>query len=346
MLHMFISIFIKSVVARTLNSIGILKRRIDKLSKEHYLILMYHRVIPKKEVEHGLQAGMYVDPLSFETHVEYLKNNFSIMPLSEINHDAVGSSVKCKNIPVCFLTFDDGWYDFYKYAFKILKAHRIPATVFLPTKYINTNNVFWTDRVSNLYNQIINMPYAKHTLTSDNDPLAVKLESMGGSTQEKIEAAISILKKEDHSRVLDTLSHLEKRWEITPINNKRSFLNWDEVREMADTGLISFGSHTNNHRMLTKLRDDEIYEELNLSKMKLITERAVATNFIPFSYPNGDYDDRVVNIVKEAGYHIAVTTEKGWNTADTSKFRLNRVSIHQDISCSREMFGCRIANLM
>ena len=343
---MSISISIKSAVAISLDTIGIIKRRINHLSKEHYLILMYHRVIPRKEVEHGVQAGMYVDPLSFETHVEYLKNNFSIMPLSEIKPNAAGSSIKSNNIPVCILTFDDGWYDFYKYAFQILKAHRIPATVFLPTQYINTNNVFWTDRVSNLYHQIINIPHARHTLTSDNDRLAEKLESMGGSTQEKIEAAISILKKQNHDRVLNTLSQLEKRWEIKSINNKRSFLNWDEVREMADTGIISFGSHTNNHRMLTKLRDDEIYEELYRSKTKLITEKAVASNFIPFSYPNGDHDDRVVNIVKEAGYHIAVTTEKGWNTADTSRFRLKRVSIHQDISCSREMFGCRITSLM
>ena len=343
---MSISIFIKSAAARSLNSIGILTGRINKLSKEHYLILMYHRVIPKKEVEHGVQAGMYVDPFSFEMHIEYLKKYFSIIPLSETNPDAEGSSVKLKNIPECFLTFDDGWYDFYKYAFPILKIHRIPATVFLPTKYIDTNNVFWTDRVANLYHQNINIPFVKHTLTSDNGCLAEKIESMSGSTQEKTEAAISILKKQSHDRVLDTLSQLEKRWEIKPITHKRSFLNWDEVREMADTGLISFGSHTNNHRMLTKLSDVEIYEELYRSKTKLITEKAVATNFIPFSYPNGDHDDRVVNIVKEAGYHIAVTTEKGWNTADTSRFRLKRISIHQDISCSREMFGCRITNLM
>lgn len=341
-----ISISIKSSIAGILDSTGIIQRRMNKLSRNHFLILMYHRVIPKKDVASGIQAGMYVDPLSFEMHAEYLKKYFSIMPLSEINPDGKSSSVKSRKTPVCFLTFDDGWYDFFKYAFQILKAHQIPATVFLPTNYINTKNVFWTDRVSNIYNQRIDMPSVKRTRNSNDDPLAEKLESMDGSAQEKIEAAISILKKQDYDHVLNTLSRLEKRWEIKPIANNRSFLVWDEVREMADTGLISFGSHTNNHRMLTKLRDDEIYQELYLSKTKLISEKAVQTNFIPFSYPNGDHDDRVVNIVKEAGYHLAVTTEKGWNTCDTPRFRLNRVSIHQDVSSSREMFGCRITNLI
>ena len=343
---MSISISIKSSVAKLLDSIGIIQRSIYKLSKKQFLILMYHRVIPKNEVEHEIQAGMYVDPLFFEMHVEYLNKYFLIMPLSEINLYAEDSSGRLKNTPVCFLTFDDGWYDFYKYAFQILKAHRIPATVFLPTKYINTDNVFWTDRIANLYHQIVNVSYARNIRNSGNDFLAEKLESIGGSTQEKIEAAISILKNQDYDRVLNTLSLLEERWEIKPITNKRSFLNWDEVREMADTRLIAFGSHTNNHRILTKLTGDEIYQELYLSKTKLLYEKVVGTDFIPFSYPNGDHDDRVVNIVKDAGYNVAVTTEKGWNTSNTSLFRLNRVAIHQDISCSREMFGCRITNLI
>ena len=341
-----ISISVKSSFAEILYSAGVIERKIKKLSKDRFLILMYHRVIPKKEVEYGVQEGMYVDPLSFDMHIEFLKRYFSIMPLSAINPDAKGSSIKSNNTPVCFLTFDDGWYDFFKYAFQILKAHRIPATVFLPTSFINTNDVFWTDRVANIYNQLTNIPHMKKNHGANNDPLAEKLESIDGSIQEKIETAISILKKLDYDRVLCTISRLEKRWEIEPITNKRSFLNWDEAREMANSGLVSFGSHTNNHRILTKLRDDEIHQELFHSKTKLIAEKTVNNEFIPFSYPNGDHDDRVVNIVKEAGYHLAVTTKKGWNTYDTPRFRLNRVSIHQDISDSREMFGCRITNLI
>jgi peptidoglycan/xylan/chitin deacetylase (PgdA/CDA1 family) len=307
---------------------------------------MYHRVISKAEVGHGLQEGMYVDPTTFDMHVEYLKRNFLIMPLAEIFNNTKASSAKSEDTPVCYLTFDDGWHDFYKYAFPILKAHRIPATVFLPTKYIGSSIFFWTDRIANIFHQMKDMPRVKHTRNSMEDRLAKELESFGGSTQEKIEAAIPILKKQDNERLLNTLSRLEKRWEIKPITDKRSFLNWDEVREMSDTGLISFGSHTDNHRILTELRDDEIYQELYESKKKMISEKAVGTDFIPFSYPNGDHDDRVVTIVKEAGYHVAVTTEKGWNSYDAPMFRLNRISIHQDISSSREMFGCRITDLI
>ena len=98
--------------------------------------------------------------------------------------------------------------------------------------------------------------------------------------------------------------------------------------------------------MLTYLNNYDIMEELIQSKNKLISENIVNPYFIPFSYPNGNYDERVINLVREAGYHVAVTTEKGWNHLNAPFFNLQRVSIHQDMSSKKELFGCRIANLL
>jgi peptidoglycan/xylan/chitin deacetylase (PgdA/CDA1 family) len=98
---------------------------------------MYHRIIPEKEASPGLQAGMYVEPKTFEIHIEYLKKYFLIIPLSETMNNS-GKSFSLKSKPNCILTFDDGWFDFYKYAYPILKAHDVHATVFLPTKFIGT----------------------------------------------------------------------------------------------------------------------------------------------------------------------------------------------------------------
>jgi hypothetical protein len=51
-------------------------------------------------------------------------------------------------------------------------------------------------------------------------------------------------------------------------------------------------------------------------------------------------------MVREAGYHAAVSTGKGWNDGDASPFELKRVAIHQDMTASREMFGCRVVDIL
>jgi peptidoglycan/xylan/chitin deacetylase (PgdA/CDA1 family) len=114
---------------------------------------------------------------------------------------------------------------------------------------------------------------------------------------------------------------------------------------MKDSGFITFGSHTVNHKILSNQSSDTIMEELVRSKNVLIEKNVVNPLFIPFCYPNGNWNDDIVSMVRKSGYHLAVTTENGWNQSDTSLFALRRVGIHQDISSSQAMFGCRAAKM-
>ena len=77
---------------------------------------------------------------------------------------------------------------------------------------------------------------------------------------------------------------------------------------MGGSGLVSFGSHTHNHRILVHLNEEEVREELVLSKKILLREGAVDPSFIPFCYPNGNLNERIAGMVREAGYHAAVST--------------------------------------
>jgi peptidoglycan/xylan/chitin deacetylase (PgdA/CDA1 family) len=307
---------------------------------------MYHRIIPDKEAEPGLQAGMHVEPETFDMHIQYLKNFFNIIPFPEILTYIKDISVMKRSLPICVITFDDGWYDFFKFGYPILEAHRVPATVFLPTKFIGTRNRFWTDEVASLIARTKNPKYHQNRERISNSSEVEKLAGLAGKTETKIEKAISILKNYRDDEIFYILTELKKMWRIDPISVERAFLTWEEVEKMAGSGLITFGSHTNNHKILTYLNDKEVMEEMIESKNKLLSERLVNPSFIPFCYPNGKYDERVVRMVEEAGYHLAVTTENGWNHPSTPLFNLQRIGIHQDMSSSKEMFGCRITNLL
>ncbi|MFA6599670.1 MAG: glycosyltransferase [Candidatus Omnitrophota bacterium] len=87
------------------------------------LILLYHSVHPAK------QNDMNVLPAEFERHLDFLKQKYDIISLER----AVELLKEGKAIPkpTVVITFDDGYRDNYQYAFRLLKAKKLPAAFFL-----------------------------------------------------------------------------------------------------------------------------------------------------------------------------------------------------------------------
>ncbi len=343
---MKLSVSAKSALAKVFGSCGIPEATIRKRSGKRYLILMYHRVLPSGHEIPPSQAGMYVDPKTFEEHIRYLKLHFHVISFSEKFSPLYAEGKSQSGLPACILTFDDGWRDFYEFAYPILKRNQVPATVFLPTGYIGTNEWFWSDRLAWLLTSPIpSAGQERHRIIPGNAVLE-KITGLSGAYEERLEAAIHILKTRRDSEIEEVIEGLKERSNRDPAPNKRVFLNWEEIREMGGSGLVSFGSHTHNHRILIHLAEEEVGKELTLSKGILVRERAVDPSFIPFCYPNGNWNERIAQMVRETGYHAAVSTENGWNESNASPFELKRVAIHQDMTGSRDMFGCRVAEIL
>jgi peptidoglycan/xylan/chitin deacetylase (PgdA/CDA1 family) len=343
---MNLSISVKSILAKALDSCGIPETTIRNRSGNSYAILMYHRILPSGRETIPVQAGMYVDPNMFEEHILYLKRHFHAIPFSGKFSTIHPMGEASSKRPTCILTFDDGWRDFYEYAFPILERHRVPATVFLPTGYIGTEKWFWSDRLAGLLATGIPSPGPDRQGTGPEIVLWKRIADLTGAFETRLEAAIGMLKNRREREIEDVIARMSESCVQDPPTRKRVFLNWQEIREMMGSGLISFGSHTHNHRILVTLEEEEIREELVLSKEILLREKAVDPSFIPFCYPNGDWNDRIACMVREAGYHATVSTGSGWNREGDPAFELKRVAIHQDMAESREMFGCRVAGIL
>jgi len=343
---MKLSVSAKSVLAKWISRVGIPEATIRHRSGERYVILMYHRILPSALLKPWIQSGMYVDPETFEMHIRYLKKHFQVVSLVDKFASPPTMGKTRSSLPICMLTFDDGWQDFYEFAFPVLKRNQVPATVFLPTGYIGTNDWFWTDRLAMLLASATPTTEQDRSGTEPCHPLLERITGIPGAYEERLEAAIQILKSRNDKEIEEVIVGLKKRVDSEPTAGQRAFLNWEEVREMGGSGLVSFGSHTHNHRILVHLKEGEVREELALSKDILLREEVVDPSFVPFCYPNGDSNQRVARMVREAGYHAAVSTGKGWNDEDASSFELKRVAIHQDMTASREMFGCRVVDIL
>ena len=106
----------------------------------------------------------------------------------------------------------------------------------------------------------------------------------------------------------------------------RQALNITEMQAMAES--VDFQPHTQFHPVLPRCTETECRREVLESKTDL--EVLLGIECSHFSYPNGDYTQREVKIVKSGGFRSARTTDIGWNTAETPLYRLKAIPITDD----------------
>ena len=341
---MKLTILIKSILSWLVFVTGVSRLLIKKqAANKQYFIMMYHRIIAADPM---IQPGMYVTPETFERHLMYLKNNFTIVPLQQLINPESRQQATLSSKPVCALTFDDGWIDFYQNAFPLLQKYKITATVFLPTKYISTGKQFWTDRLAHILKRIEVKKISTGQLSSDKFKDDIKqIVDLQGSLEQRLEWAAEMLKRYGQSEIEHILDQIDQGFGQQAKKVARDFINWDEVKQMYQSGLIDFGSHTVNHELLTNISAAEIVNELSESKDALIQHQCANEDSLTFCYPNGNFNKEIAAQVGSQGYKLAVTTRNGWNEQDADMLTLNRIGVHQDVSSNVAMYAARIAGI-
>jgi len=130
------------------------------------------------------------------------------------------------------------------------------------------------------------------------------------------------LKRMSNKERLETLSKAgfeqEKEFDIPQALQKSQI---DEMKSH-----INFQSHTLFHPILPEC-DNEV-AKAEIFKSKEILENQYGLKINSISYPNGDYSERDIQLVKNAGYKCGVTVDFGYNTPATDLFRLKRISVN------------------
>src|SRR5437588_10225095 len=104
-------------------------------------------------------------------------------------------------------------------------------------------------------------------------------------------------------------------------------LKWAEVREMEESGWVSFGAHTMHHPILAYLTDPaEVQGEVE--ECRTVLEQRLGHPVRSFAYPIGQLQhigDKAVRDVQKAGYEWALTTLYGFNTPRSDPHLLRRI---------------------
>ena len=281
-------------------------------SRKKYRILTYHRFAPE------LFPSVASD---LQRHCAFLKEHFEVIPLAEIGR-CIDSGQKLPPNALA-VTIDDGYRDFLENAFPVFQVWKIPATVFLITDFLDGKLWPWWNQVEYavMHTDLAGFNSALlpgHTLPLTNQSQKAQAVSSLCSGIVKIPNKARL----EFMRVLPELLRVD-----LPRQPPRQYaaLSWDEVRELAQNG-IEFGAHTKTHPVLTTLEDPEwVFDEISGSKERLDQELGQTTPH--FCYPNGDWNETVLNAVERCGFQTAVTTKPGLNGGDAHRYRLHRLSV-------------------
>lgn len=240
---------------------------------------------------------------------------------------------KLPRLAVAF-TFDDGWRDNYLYAYPRLKSHNTPATIFLVTQMVDSDETFWPEQVLKLLTSQA-IPEDDESFDWLRPHLPSSTTSGKGSPLSLVEAdaVISRLKSLDDATILANLENVyQAHPDLASTESSRAILNTSELEEMSSDGLMRYGAHTRHHYRLNRLNDEQMLkEEITgcLDDIKALSKASVPI----FCYPNGDITGAGEALVSDH-YEAACTTKTGWNLAGCDPYDLHRFNLHDGNSYS------------
>jgi len=218
------------------------------------------------------------DARDIERQLAYLARRYEIAPLEALAKGEKPGAVA--------LTFDDGLRNNIEVAYPILRRLGIPATFFVCPALVDEGRWIWTHEAR------------------------ARLRALG-SDAVTVESLVQQMKRMD----LQTRRAVEQRLrEETPqyrpsAAEREAFdvATWAEISGL-DPALVTVGSHTLTHPILTTLTEAEAEREICESRAQL--EARLGRPVEVFCYPNGDLDAAAVSLARRT-YRLAVTAEPG-----------------------------------
>ncbi len=109
------------------------------------------------------------------------------------------------------------------------------------------------------------------------------------------------------------------------MGTRPTYLNWDQVRLMAENG-IDFGGHTRSNVYLPTVKNPGLLrDEIAGCKEDIELNTGMAAQY--FCYPTGGFNEEIKEVVRKAGYKGACTTNRGYDKSNLDIYELNRVKI-------------------
>lgn len=291
------------------DSYGFIRKQ---LFKSQVAILSYHRVGDPNEFPWNVPMVTTED---FESQMKYLIKSFEIISIDAVIKCLLQGDYLPKKAVI--ITFDDGYKGNFTYAYPILKKYNMTANINVSTAHIDTGNIFWWDKIKwvlwNTKLQHIDLGkfgiYRLHSL-DDRIRLALNL----------IDKLKKLSEKEKNLTIKEIIRASGVR---IPLDiSDKLILSWNDIREM-QIGGITFGAHSLTHPNLTKIPYEAARVEISQSKKDL--QEKLDQEITLFAYPNGDFNNDTIELVKDEGFDCGLTTIPMMFNQRIDPYKLGRI---------------------
>lgn len=221
------------------------------------------------------------------------------------------------------LTFDDGYYDNLRVLNPALAP--VPAIIYIATSHIGGESLW-------VYRLIFAVEHRKHDVLDLGELGLGHFDLSDEGDRTRLYALLpERLKLLAPAEIEDWIGSIYSQTQADlPPSVQRDMLDWKDVHRLHDSG-IGIGAHTCNHVLLSMVDDDTAREEIFDSARSIASKIGA---FPPhFAYPNGgagDFTERDMQLVREAGFKTAATSIEGVNRAGVDLFRLLRINVDED----------------
>jgi peptidoglycan/xylan/chitin deacetylase (PgdA/CDA1 family) len=266
------------------------------------IVLTFHRVLTDSELQQTASlGGMIVRNRTFTAFLKYASKTCEFTDLAKEPDWKDGGKLKLA------VTFDDGWSDNVDTAYPVACQYSVPMAIFIVPERTGTALPFWPERTA---------------AALDRSPSADGSKRSAISIEKAIECLKELPAKERERRLVQ-MADTKDAFEPSAAVDRT--MSWEQIAEL-HAGGVTFGSHTSTHEILTMIPLTDAEQEIVASREAIQQKLHVPCSL--FSYPNGDYSERVRNIVEDAGYKLAFSNqEPGVWTSDCDQFCIPRVNV-------------------
>lgn len=243
---------------------------------------------------HGV-SGDEVAGEIFSWQLAFLKQNFDLISLREMLRRRAGGTVHGDEVAI---TFDDGIRNHFTTAYPILREHGAAATFFVCPALIDSGDWIWNYELRCRLNLL--KPAERVTLMNEIGATSIEIESLV--------ARAKCLKPEQRRHAEAWVrNHTQGYSPSAQQLDRYAPMTWKDVAGL-DPALITIGSHTLHHPILSTLSSDDL--QIEICESRRLLEQRIGREVELFCYPNGDFDERAHSIVRDH-YAAAVTSRPG-----------------------------------